>query len=250
MKIIFIADAHLGGIDDPVQEKLAVFLDALADGRWGEDEREVPEMLVILGDVFNNWNGYNEVVKRQYGRVLESLKRLHGAGTRIVCVEGNHDFHMEGFFVDELKAEVHVDSVCLEVDGRHIFISHGDTVEMNSRHALWRGFLHSRAFKIVTWPMSAALVWRIAAYLSAKSRMSNNSLRSSVIEERNKRFSSSRVAEGIDAVVMGHSHVAGVHDIHGGSIRGVYANPGAWTEGTYLLYCAGDFHVKRYDSRL
>ena len=247
MKIIFIADAHLNGLDDPVQQKLATFLDALADG---EVEGGVPEMLVILGDIFNNWNGYNPVVKHQYGRVLESLRRLAGAGTRIVCVEGNHDFHMEGFFVDELKAEVHVDSVCLEVDGRHIYLAHGDTVEMNSRHALWRGFLHSPAFKIVTWPMSAALIWRIAAYLSEKSRMSRGSLRSSVIEERQKRFAGVKVGEGIDAVVMAHSHVAGVHDIHGGSIRGVYANPGAWTDGSYLLYCAGDFHVKRYDSRL
>ena len=120
---------------------------------------------------------------------------------------------------------------------------------MNSGHALWRRFLRSPAFRIVTWPMSAAFVWRIAAYLSAKSRMSRGSLRSSVIEERHKRFASGKVAEGIDAVVMAHSHVAGVHDIHGGSIRGVYANPGAWTDGSYLLYCAGDFHVKQYDSR-
>jgi UDP-2,3-diacylglucosamine hydrolase len=234
-------------MDDPVQETLAAFLDAMADGK---EEGGVPEMLVILGDIFNNWNGYNPVVERQYGRALEAFRRLAGAGVRIVCIEGNHDFHMEGFFSDELKAEVHIDSVCLDIDGRHIYLSHGDTVEMNSRHALWRGFLHSRAFKIVTRIMSAALIWRIAAYLSAKSRMSRNNQRSSVIEERQKRFAKGKVAAGIDAVVMAHSHVAGVHDIHGGGVRGVYANPGAWTDGTYLLYRAGSFHVKRYDSRL
>ena len=247
MKIIFIADAHLDGIDDPVQLKLAAFLDSLAGG---EVEGGRPEMLVILGDLFDNWSGYNRVVEYQYGPVLASFKRLAGAGTRVVYIEGNHDFHTSGFFVDELKGTVHVESTCLEVDGRHIFASHGDTVEMDSGHAFWRRFLRSAAFRVVTWPMSAAMIWRIAAYLSRKSRMSRDNLRSSMIEERHKRFAASKVGEGIDAVVMGHSHAPGVHDIHGGSIRGVYANPGAWTDGNYLLYSAGDFHVKRYDSRL
>lgn len=247
MKIIFIADAHLAGIDDPVQATLAAFLDALAAG---DIEGGVPEMLVVLGDLFDNWSGYNPVVEYQYGRVLASFKRLAGAGTRVVYVEGNHDFHTSDFFAGELKGTVHVESTTLEVDGRHIFISHGDTVEMDSGHALWRSFLRSAAFRVVTWPMSAAMVWRIAAYLSRKSRMSNNNTRSVAIEERHKRFAASKVGEGIDAVVMGHSHLPGVHDIHGGSIRGVYANPGAWTDGSYLLYSAGDFHVKRYASRI
>ncbi len=247
MKIIFIADAHLGGIDDPVQATLAAFLDALAAG---EREEGVPEMLVILGDLFDNWSGYNRVIEYQYGPVLASFKRLAGAGTKIVYVEGNHDFHTSDFFVDELKGTVHVESTTLEVDGRHIFVSHGDTVEMDSGHAFWRRFLRSSAFRFVTWPMSAGMVWSIAAYLSKKSRMSRNNQRSAVIEERHKRFARARVGEGIDAVVMAHSHLAGVHDIHGGSIRGVYANPGSWTDGNYLLYSAGDFHVKKYDSRL
>ncbi len=247
MKIIFIADAHLSGIDDPVQLTLAAFLDALAAG---EVLGAPPEMLVILGDLFDNWSGYNKVVEHQYAPVLASFKRLAGAGTLVVYVEGNHDFHTSGFFVDELKGTVHAESTTLKVDGRHIFVSHGDTIEMDSGHALWRRFLRSAAFNVVTWPMSAAFVWRIAEYLSKKSRMSLGNRRSEFIEERHKRFATSRIGEGIDAVVMGHSHVAGVHDIHGGSIRGVYANPGAWTDGNYLLYSAGDFHVKRYDSRL
>lgn len=237
MKIIFIADAHLKGIDDPASERLAGFLDGLA----------AFDTLVILGDLFDIWCGFNKVVYYQYLPVLNSLKRLKASGTKIIYIEGNHDFSMKGFFENELGAEVHAESLEMEADGRHMYLAHGDTVSMNTRYSLWRGFLRSRAFGVLTWALPAALVWRIASMLSRRSRTRLGP--SSTIEARQKEFATRKVASGIDAVVMGHSHVAGVHDIHGGGVRGIYANPGAWTDGSYLLCSNGEFHVEKYDSR-
>jgi UDP-2,3-diacylglucosamine hydrolase len=237
MKIIFVADAHLKGIDDPVQERLAGFLNGLA----GLDT------LVILGDLFDIWCGFNKVVYYQYLPVLNSLKRLKASGTKIIYIEGNHDFAMQGFFESELGAGVHAESLEMEADGRHMYLAHGDTVGMSTGYSLWRRFLRSRAFGLLTGVLSAGLVWRIASMLSRRSRTRLKP--SSIIEARQKEFARRKVASGIDAVVMGHSHIAGVHDIHGGGVRGIYANPGAWIDGSYLVCSNGEFRVERYDSR-
>jgi UDP-2,3-diacylglucosamine hydrolase len=238
MKIIFIADAHLKGIDDPAQERLAGFLDSQAD----------LHTLVILGDIFDVWCGFNKIVYYQYLPVLNSLKRLKKIGTRIIYIEGNHDFSMEGFFENELGAEVHAESLEFEADGRHMYLAHGDTVYMSTGYSLWRWFLRSMAFRVLTCALSAGLVWKIAAMLSRRSRARLRP--SSIIEARQREFAKRKVGDGIDAVVMGHSHVAGVHDIHGGGVRGLYANPGAWIDGSYLVCSNGEFSVERYDSRL
>ena len=47
MNIVFVADAHLKGLDDPNQASLVEFFDGL-DG---------VDLLVILGDLFDCWGG-------------------------------------------------------------------------------------------------------------------------------------------------------------------------------------------------
>ena len=238
MKIVFIADAHLKGLGDPNQESLVKFLDGLS----GVDK------LVILGDLFDFWTGFNEVVYYHYLPVLTSLMGLKGRGTEIVYLEGNHDFSMGGFFTGNLGASVCPEHCELEVEGRSFYLAHGDTVRMSAGYRLWRGFLRSGVFRLITRVTPPGVVWKVAGFLSGRSRKYNK--RGSFIDRRFEKFAEHRIAGGADCVVLGHSHVPGVHEETTGGRRGLYANPGSWLDSSYLVYDMGEFRVERFEGQV
>lgn len=235
MKVIFVGDAHLKGMDDPNQKELRLFFDSLK----GVDA------LVVLGDLFDFWMGYNEVVYYHYLPVLNAMKRLRDQGTKIVYIEGNHDFMMGRFFTDVLGASVYPDDFIMEVDGRMVYLSHGDTINMTRSHAFWRRLVRSWVFKGLTTVLTPGAVWKVASVLSRTSRTYNK--KGHVIETLMKEFARGKITAGLDAVVLGHSHVADVDDEVLEDRPGVYANPGAWCDTfTYLLYENGRFTVQRW----
>ncbi|MBI5468174.1 MAG: UDP-2,3-diacylglucosamine diphosphatase [Deltaproteobacteria bacterium] len=233
MKIVFIADAHLKGLDDPNQKTIVEFLDSL----------RAIDKLVVLGDLFDFWTGYNRVVERNYRPTLDALVRLKKRGASIVYIEGNHDFSMGRFFTDTLKAEVCPDSAVLDLNGKKYYLSHGDTVRMTAGYRLWRSFLRSPLFAVTAAVVRPAGVWKVALYLSERSRGHHNreASRHNATEKSLREFAAKKISEGVDGVIMGHSHSSGVHSLSGG----VYANPGSLIDGEYLVWEDGRFRVER-----
>ncbi len=231
MKIVFVADAHLKGADDPNQVELCRFLDGLR----GVD------ILVVLGDLFEFWTGLNEVVYYRYLPVLKSLMELKEQGTRIIYIEGNHDFSIGAFFTDLLGAEVYPESFYLRVDGRVFFLSHGDTVNKTFTYSLWRAFLRSGVFSVLTALLPPHVVWKIALFLSKRSRAYNQ--KGFYVERLLRGFARKKIGNGVDGVILAHSHIPGIH----AEGNGIYANPGSWAgDRTFLVCEKGEFRLERY----
>jgi len=233
MKIVFIADAHLKGLEDPNQKRVVEFLDSLG----------AIDKLVVLGDLFDFWTGYNRVVERNYRPTLDALLRLKERGAEIVYIEGNHDFSMGAFFTGTLKARVCPDHLVLDLSGKKYYLSHGDTVKMTAGYRLWRSFLRSPLFAVTAAVVRPAGVWSVALYLSEKSRQRHNKKAPDYnsTERGLREFAAWKISEGLDGVVMGHSHSSGVHSISGG----VYANPGSLINDEFLVWEDGAFRVER-----
>jgi len=246
MRIIFIADAHLKGTDDPAQTSLVEFLETLTG-----DSR--PDMLVFLGDIFDFWAGFNPIIYNRHLPLLDALETLSTSGVDIIYLEGNHDFNMGTFFTSTLGAEVHADNCRLSIDGKEFFIAHGDAVAMSFGYATWRAFLRSRLFRLLRGMLSHKTVVGIADYLSKRSRARMRGDGHAGIDARLLEFATKQVESGFDVVVLGHSHSAGVQSAGGSeggvgvvdSARGIYANPGSWVDGTYLVYENGELRVER-----
>ncbi|MFZ3073151.1 MAG: UDP-2,3-diacylglucosamine diphosphatase, partial [Thermodesulfobacteriota bacterium] len=162
MRLVFIADSHAKGPDDPSQKQLSRFLEELSDNP--------PKRLVILGDLFDFWIGTSGLVYYRYLPVLTPLVKLRKLGTEITYLEGNHDFSLGPFFTEFLGAEVHPDSTELSIDGKRIFLSHGDIVDRSIRHRIWRWFLRSPFVKALVTMLPAWVLFRMASALSRKSR--------------------------------------------------------------------------------
>src|SRR3954469_15449501 len=83
--LVVASDVHLRTLDDRRGELL---VDAL--GRLGHGV----ECLVLNGDVFDFCFGGSRYFRRKFaalGAILEAISRR---GTRVVFVEGNHEFHL------------------------------------------------------------------------------------------------------------------------------------------------------------
>lgn len=235
MKAVFIADAHLKGLDDPNQKNLCSFLETLKD----------IDKLFILGDLFEFWTGYNEILEYHYAPILAQFKKFREAGIEIIYVEGNHDFSVAPFFKEILGGEVYPDSADINLGGKRFFLTHGDGVEHSAGYKIWRRFLRSRVAGRIVKILPPAFTWKVAMILSKRSR--RNHKRGDALDNLQREFANKKIKQGFDIVVFAHSHVPEISEIAANGKKGVYANPGDWIkEFSYLVYEDGNIRLESY----
>ena len=235
MKAIFIADAHIRGLDDPKQNRLCSFLDSLKD----------IDRLFILGDLFDFWTRYSKVLEYHYSPLLARFRRLMENGTHIVYVEGNHDFSVGAFFKEILGGEVYPDFADINLNGKRLFLAHGDILEKSAGYKIWRGLLRSRILDAIVRITPPAFVWKVAMMLSKQSRSNNK--RMTAMDNLQKEFARDKIKEGFDIVILGHSHIPGISEVTAEGRKGFYANPGDWIkEFSYLVWEDGGLRLERY----
>ena len=120
-KIYFLSDFHLGAPNyesSLVREKKVVaFLDAI---------KHTAEEIFIVGDIFDFWYEYKNVVPKGYIRLLGKLAELTDSGIAIHFFLGNHDMWMSGYFERELNIPVYSEPQIFERFGKKLYVGHGD----------------------------------------------------------------------------------------------------------------------------
>lgn len=159
MKAIFLADAHLRHAEDKNYRALLDFL---------SQEKEL-DALFLLGDIFEFWLGYKHLVFSAYVPLLEKLRQLSEAGTKLYFVEGNHDFNMGPYFTETLHCTVIPDQQLIDWNGQKIMLSHGDLLNPDRNYQRLRSVFRSWPIKTLSRLIHPDLVWAFALWLSKKS---------------------------------------------------------------------------------
>ncbi|HEY3215631.1 MAG TPA: UDP-2,3-diacylglucosamine diphosphatase [Candidatus Eisenbacteria bacterium] len=201
--VYFVSDAHLGA-ETPEREaaqqaRLHDFLTALP-GR--------ASALYIVGDLFDFWFEYRTAIPRRLFHTLAVLRAVRAAGVEITYLSGNHDFWLGPFLSRELGLETRQDAVALTLQGRRIWIHHGD--------GLMGGDLGYRALKrVLRHPLSIRLYRMIHPDLGLPlahwfSRLSRHSRAGRPLDGDRlwREIAEPRFLEGFDAVLVGHLHHA------------------------------------------
>jgi UDP-2,3-diacylglucosamine hydrolase len=215
--IYFLSDVHLGleerAADRERERLLCAFL------RRAQDRCQ---RLFIVGDLFDYWFEYGTVIPKFHVRTLASLADYVERGIAVDYLLGNHDFGHRDYFERELGVRVHAGDLEITLGGKRFYLAHGDGKALNDEAY--------RAFRAVTRSPLALRLWRwlhpdagitLAAAASKSSRARD--------EERGEGddleiFARKRLAEGFDAVIMGHQHAPLEKQMH----SGVYVNLGDW----------------------
>jgi UDP-2,3-diacylglucosamine hydrolase len=120
-KIYFASDFHLG-----IPDKATSLARERRLCNWMDEIKKDAAQLYLVGDLFDTWFEYKNVVPKGFTRFMGKLAELRDAGLHIEAFTGNHDLWMRGYFEDELDIAVHHEPIERTVNGKKFFIAHGD----------------------------------------------------------------------------------------------------------------------------
>jgi len=120
-KIYFLSDFHLGApnaAESLIREKKIVsFLESI---------RATAAAIFIVGDIFDFWFEYKNVVPKGYVRLLGKMAELTDAGIPVHVFVGNHDMWMSGYFEQEMNIPVYHEPREFSWNNKQFLIGHGD----------------------------------------------------------------------------------------------------------------------------
>ena len=115
----FVSDVHLGlQVADPAarEARFVSFLKSLPQDT---------DALYMLGDIWDFWYEYRDVVPKGYVRVFGALTELMDRGVKVYFFQGNHDVWTYSYF-EELGMKKLVQPALLEICGKRFCLGHGD----------------------------------------------------------------------------------------------------------------------------
>jgi UDP-2,3-diacylglucosamine hydrolase len=238
MRTIFIADAHLVSPVDANYRLLLRFLHEL--------EGEL-DSLYIMGDLFDFWVGFPSHPFKQYDAVLDALERLVVRGCRLVYFEGNHDFHLGAIFSQRLKAEIHTGPAIESLQGKRLYICHGDQINSEDRlYRLLRFLLRTPIVVAGVRHFPPSWAQKIRERLQKKSQ-AGYSEKTSRWDYRQilLDFAGSLRKQGCDGLVTGHFHLALRENVPETAFS--VLSLGDWMEQfTYGEMQNGELHLRTY----
>jgi len=200
MRTIFLADAHLRAPEDDNYRLLLRFFAEL---------QGTADTLCILGDLFDFRIGLPQLSFEEHEPIIAALVRLRQAGTRLIYLEGNHDFQLGPCFAERIGAELYVGPVVVSLQDKQVLLCHGDLV--NRADWRYRLLYHTVRNRALLWSgrlLPASVIHRIRQRLQRSSggRYADNSARWDYRRIISSYASRIRL-QGLDAVVLGHFHL-------------------------------------------
>lgn len=119
--IYFTADVHIGADEgDPAEreERFLRFLKSIPDNA---------KALYLLGDIWDFWYEYRDLMPKAGARVVARLIQMKEAGIEIHFFPGNHDMWGREFF-GEMGFQVHRQPYFTNIEGKEFCMGHGDVV--------------------------------------------------------------------------------------------------------------------------
>ena len=115
----FVSDVHLG---------LQAFDPADREARFVSFLRDLPQetaALYMLGDIWDFWYEYRDVVPKGYVKVFAALMELIDRGVEVYFFPGNHDIWTYSYF--ESLGMKKLEQPCkVEIGGKTFCLGHGD----------------------------------------------------------------------------------------------------------------------------
>lgn len=122
-----MSDVHLGLKVGDHAAREAAFVDFLRSINPADTEA-----VYLLGDIWDFWYEYRDVVPRGYVRVLGALAGLVDAGVKVYFFKGNHDLWAYSYF-KELGIIPLEQPHVTEIGGKRFCLGHGDALGPGNR---------------------------------------------------------------------------------------------------------------------
>ena len=168
--VYFVSDVHLGlDVADPSgrEERFVRFLESIPNDR--------AKALYMLGDIWDFWYEYRDLVPKGYVKVFSALMGLMDAGVEVFFFQGNHDIWCYHYFSD-MGIKILQQPYLMEFGGKVFCLGHGDGLGPgNLSYKLMRWLFRNRfCQKMFSSLIHPTLAFRIGTGWSKGSRLARN----------------------------------------------------------------------------
>ena len=229
----FVADVHLGlDVADPDarEARFVRFLRSV--------DPASTEALYLLGDIFDFWYEYRDVVPKGYSRVFAALLDLMDAGVRVWFFQGNHDVWTYRYF-EELGMHRLEQPAVVEIDGKVFCLGHGDGLgPVPEGYLILRKAFHSRVLQFLFSLLHPWIAFRFGKGWSRNNRLARREKyvfrgESEPLYRFAAEYSESR---HIDFFIFGHYHAHADMPLPSGARLMVLDD---WLDGSGYIYFDG-----------
>ena len=240
-KIYFISDAHLGTPNHKSslvrEKKLVKLLDSI---------KSDAHSIYLLGDIFDFWYEYKQVVPRGYSRILGKISELCDAGMEVHFFTGNHDIWAFDYLPDETGVILHRDPIITELMGKTFFLAHGDGFDESDKKFTFLKKIFTNRF--LQWCFSRIhpnFAFGLAGRWSRYSRDQHGDNTFKKEDEPLVKYSRKHLLDqGLDYMVFGHRHCPVQYPLNESSELVVL---GDWlSHFTYGVFDGESFELKSY----
>ncbi len=245
-KTYFVSDFHLGAdgkLTSREREKQII--------RWLDVVKEDAKELYLVGDVFDYWFEYRQVVPRGFVRLLGKLGELRDGGLPIYFFIGNHDMWMFRYMEEELGIPIYRKPIIREINGKHFYIGHGDGLGPGDNgYKLIKTIFSNPVCQWLFGWLHPDVGLRLMRYFSGSSRKANPAKTTFKGERREQlvQFCNAQLEkEYYDYLIFGHRHLPIDYTLKNGKSR--YINLGEWVNfNSYAVFDGEKMEVKFFEN--
>jgi len=230
-KIYFLSDTHLGSVSHK-KSGAGIALNSLVSVpskvckeddlhfeheierklcRWIDSVKDDARAIYLLGDIFDYWFEYKNVIPRGFTRFLGKIAEITDSGIEVHFFIGNHDIWLTDYLQKECGMIIHREPLVCDLFGKKFFLAHGDGLGDRSKsfkviRALFHSKLCRKLFATIhpRWAVSFAHKW------SAHSR--ETGVLSNYLGEDKEYLvlfakNQLKIAPNINYFIFGHRHI-------------------------------------------
>jgi UDP-2,3-diacylglucosamine hydrolase len=246
-KIYFLSDFHLGAPDHASslerEKNVVQFLDEIK-----KDASEV----FLVGDMFDFWYEYRNVVPKGYVRLLGKLGEMSDAGIHMHFFVGNHDMWVKDYFRKELGIKVYFKPEEFERNGKKFMIGHGDGLgPKDHKYKMLKKIFRNPVSKWFFGILPPRVGMGIAHYMSRRSRAQTGATEEVFLGEDREWLliycKETLKRKKIDFFVFGHRHLPICYRLNEVSR---YINLGDWINYyTYAVFAGEKMEITSYKGK-
>lgn len=197
----FVSDVHLGLKGTNPQEREQRFVNWLKEAAFKKGDR-----LFLLGDIWDFWYEYKDVIPKEGIRVVAQLIDLMDKGIDVYFFSGNHDIWCYHFFEDIGIKVIKKQPAIFELDGHKVLLAHGDGVGgAKCSYRLMLRIFHSPVCQFLFSLLHPRLAFSIATRWSKSNRYSHREYHWAGKAERLYKYSETQSPD-IEYFIFGHYH--------------------------------------------
>ena len=233
----FISDVHFGVPSDDDSMRRETMLIQLLD-----EQKKHVQYLFLLGDIFDFWFEYKDVVPKGYYRFFSKLYELHQSGVKIYYFTGNHDMWVQHYFAEQFQCEIFFRQQAFLLNGKRCLIGHGDGLGGKQYgYKLIKSIFGFRPNRFIYSMFHPRQAFSLARFCSGKSRAAHPKDVNIFKNEEEPQIQYARKLlqnETVDFFIYAHRHLPMKYQLTDTSI---YFNTGDWlTNFSYLMFNQND----------